>query len=337
MNASDPRPASSGPSLQRLPVALFAAVMGVTGLGLVWQLAGEVFGLDFGAGLGEVLVMAGAGVFIVLAAAYGRKAMRHPGAVRAEFGDPAAAGFFSTIPIGVLLLSAGWAEQWPAVASVMFWVSITAMLILAVVALARLFREPHPLEAATGGWLLAMVSPILVPLAAVPLGFPEMAMLCLGLGLAMWAVLMPVIVARFVIGQPLPPGLRPGWFILLVPPMVIFIGYLKVGGPLDLFAHALFAMGLLLAAGLMVAARDVAAWPFTVAWWAFTFPFDGVAAAALTYHQAMPTPVSLALAVAAVALATAIVAFVAVKTLHALATGRLLAPAPVPATTPASD
>lgn len=237
----------------------------------------------------------------------------------------------------MLLLSAGIAPQWPALAAPLFWVSATVMLAMAAKLTARLFRDTQALDAANGSWLLGMVSPILAPLAGVPLGYNGMAQVCLSVGVAMWVLLFPIILARMVIGSTLPPGLRPTWFILIVPPLIIFVGYTSLmGGQLDFFGRTLGTMGLFLTAALMWASRDIRRWPFTVAWWAFTFPFDGVAAALLTFQAAEPSPGMRLAAMAAVGLTTAIVGFVTLKTLAGLTRGTLLAPPPVPPV-PAAD
>jgi len=317
-------------ALEALPVGLFAAVMGITGLGLVWRSTAEVFAID--AFFGDLLIFAGAAVFVVLASAYVTKTLRFRPAVAAEYADSAEAGFFSAIPIGILLISAGWADRWPSFAAIMFWLSVTTMLVLAVLLAGRLFRDPHPYDAANGSWLLGMVSPILAPLAGMQLGYAGTAYFCLSLGFAMWLVLFPVILARMIFGPTVPAGLRPSWFILLVPPMVIFLGYMEVtGSSLDFLSKSLFYLGLFLTVALIWAARDVAQWPFTVAWWAFTFPLDAVAAAAVRYHQLAPSAITEALAIGAIGLATITVGVVSVRTLLALSKGRLLlkqAPAP---------
>jgi len=330
MNESQTETGLRHQSLKMLPVGLFAAVMGVTGLGLVWWQFAEVFALD--ALYGDILVFVGALIFAVLAGAYGLKSIRHADAVAGEYADTAGAGFFSAIPIGVLLIAAGWAIRWPALANLLFWISTTAMLALAALLMARLVRDTHALDAANGSWLLGMVSPILAPLAGGPLGHTEMSYLCLSVGLGMWLVLFPIILARTIFGSPVPPSARPTWFILLVPPMIIFVGYLQLtGNGLDMFARTLFFLGLLLFAALCWASRDVVRWPFSVAWWAFTFPLDAVAAGAVVYHQAAPTEATQSVAIAAVALATVTITAVSARTLHALFSGTLLINPPVPA------
>jgi tellurite resistance protein len=93
--------------------------------------------------------------------------------------------------------------------------------------------------------------------------------------------------------------------------------------PLELLHH----LALLMAAPLLYAARACRRWPFGAPWWAFTFPLDALAGAAVRYagkHAGGPWTV---LAGSLLLLATAAVTVVLARTLIALARGTLLKPA----------
>ena len=61
--------------------------------------------------------------------------------------------------------------------------------------------------------------------------------------------------------------------------------------------------------------------PFSVAWWAYTFPTSALAGALLRYHQAVPGVATGLLAVAALAIATLAFVVVAARSLRALTIG----------------
>lgn len=320
VNSSASRPAA-GVSVADLPVSLFGAVMGIAGLGLLWRETAAVFGAP--PAVGEALVFTGAALLVVIGLAYVAKILRHRPRVAAEYANSAQVGFFSTIPIGGLLVSAGMIPYSTALADALWWPSTALMFALSLLLVARLLAESHPVDSANGSWLICTVSPIIVPLAGLPLGHHEISHFMLSIGLFMWVVMFAIVLNRTIFGSEMELGLRPTWFIFIVPPAITFLSYLEItGGTLDFFARSLFYLTMFLTAVLLYVARGFLRWPFTVAWWAFTFPLVAMAFAAVTYHAADPRPATAALALAAIALTTAIVALVAYRTARNLLTGR---------------
>jgi len=311
----------TGVSLADMPVSLFGSVMGISGLGLLWRDVASEFGAP--PAIGETLDFLGAAVFVFLGLAYVLKILRHRPRVVAEYADSAQAGFFSTIPIGALLVSAGLIPWYAVLADILWWPSTALMFALSVLLVARLLAESHPVDSANGSWLIGTVSPIIVPLAGLPLGHHELSHFMLSIGMLRWVVMFAIVLNRTIFGSEMELGLRPTWFIFIVPPSMTFVSYLDItGGGLDFFARSLFYLTMFLTAVLLVVARGFLRWPFTVAWWAFTFPLVAMASAAVTYHAAEPRPVTAAIALAATALTTFIVALVAYRTARNLLTGK---------------
>jgi tellurite resistance protein len=318
-------PASNPPAKQTLaalPVSLFGAVMGVAGLGLLWRDVAEVFGGPFL--IGEALIFLGAGIFALVGAAYILKFLRHRDQVAAEYRNSAQVGFFSTIPIAGLLLSAGLFPYSVALADILWWLSTALMFVLSLLLVSRLLTESHPVDNANGSWLIGMVSPIIVPIAGLQLCHHAISHFMLSIGIFMWLVVFTIIMNRTIFGGEVAHGLRPTWFIFLVPPSIIFISYMDMkGGELDFFARSLYSLTIFLTAVLCFVARDFLKWPFSVAWWAFTFPLVAMASATVVYYRYEPGPASLAIAIAAIVLTNLIVAPVSVQTIKALISGGL--------------
>jgi tellurite resistance protein len=310
-------------ALRFLPAGLFGSVMGLAGLGLAWRAAEAI--LPVPALIAELWICLALLALAVLLPAYACKAWRHFAAVREELTNPALLGFSATLPVGITLAAAGVAPYSTALADLLWWTGALLLLAMQAWALVLLLSGRFRLAHVNGGLLIVLVGGIVTPFAGLPLGHAALstAMFCVSAAAAPFV--MGAILYRMAAGPALPEALRPSWFILLVPPSLIYVNgdtlWPGQGMPLELLHH----LALLLAAALLYAARGCRRWPFGAPWWAFTFPLDALAGAALRHagtHAGGPWTV---LAGMLLLLATVAVTIVLVRTLMALVRGALLA------------
>jgi tellurite resistance protein len=167
------------------------------------------------------------------------------------------------------------------------------------------------------GWLIIMVGGIVLPGPGIALGHVEAARFMFGISAAAAPILMALLFFRAVLGPPLPQALRPTWFVLLVPPSLIYANGLALYEALP-FLENLFYFGLVLGAALLIYARGFWRWPAGAPWWAFTFPLDALAYAAARYAQDHPSALWKGVAGATLLLATLFVLVVLLRTLISL-------------------
>jgi tellurite resistance protein len=314
-------PAPSG-WLARLPVALFGAVLGISGLGIAWRSAARVFhapGI-----VGEALLVAGTALFALLFVLYAAKILRAREAVLAEFLHPGQSSFFGTLTIAFTLTATA-ALPWSRPAAELLWMVGTALqATLVVLVFGNWIARPMTLDHVHPGWFILMVGiEVGVPVGAA-LGHVDISWGALALGCLSALVLYPLILYRLFFHDPLPPPLRPTLFILIAPPALIFLAYLNLaGGTLDAFGLIVFFAGIFFTALVLSLPRLFLGLPFAVSWWAYTFPLDAITTAALNYHERIGQPASAALALALLALTSAIVATVTARSLIALGRKKL--------------
>jgi tellurite resistance protein len=312
-------------ALRFLPASLFGAVMGLAGLGLAWRGAAAV--LDVPAGIAEAWVALAALFFVALVPAYVLKAFRHPQAVGEELANPATIGFCATLPVGMTLLAGGLQPHLPRIGLAIWWAGVVMLVALQLRMLWRLTRGVK-LAQVNGGWLIVFVGGIVVPSSGLPLGEAQVSAAMFTFSACAAVLVLPLVIYRVAFGPAMPEAMRPGWFIMLVPPSLIYLNGLAVwGGAGASWLEALYLAGLTLAAVLFVAARGLARWPFGAPWWAFTFPLDALAGAATRFAQDHPHPWGRWVAGVALVVAALFAAWVLVRTLAALARGSLLRPA----------
>jgi len=303
-------------SLKQLHIGFYGAVMGLAGLGLTARAAAPLFPGTFRAPayFTEVWVALGAIALALLLPLYLLKLAKHPEAVREDFTNPLYLGFCGALPVGMSLVAGGIGAYFPAAGHALWWASFALLLAFQAWALLRWLSGGVELAKVNAGWLIILVGGIVLPGPGIALGHEEASRFVFGVSSAGAALLMPLLFYRALAGPPLAEALRPSWFILLVPPSLIYANGIALY-PEARFLELLYPFALVLAVALLAYARGLARWPFGAPWWAFTFPLDALAYAAVRYAQDHPFAPWRALAALALALATLFVALVLVRTL----------------------
>jgi tellurite resistance protein len=302
---------------------MYGAVMGLAGLGLTARAAPPLFPgvVKAPAYFTELWVLFGIAALAILLPLYFLKFISSPGAVREEFDNPATLGFCGALPVGMALVAGGLGPYAPDFAVALWWVAFCLLLAFQVWALLRILRggiEPAQVNA---GWLIILVGGIVLPGPGLALGLREASQFTFGVSATVAPILMALLLYRAALGSPLPEALRPTWFILLVPPSLIYANGLALY-PETPFLENLFYFALVLGVALLIYARGFLRWPFGPAWWAFTFPLDALAYASIRYAQEHEGGPWRAIAGVTLALATAVVVLVLLRTVHSVASRR---------------
>jgi len=293
--------------------------MGLAGLGLTARAAAPLFPgvIRAPAWFTEPWVLLGAVAFCILVPLYLVKLIRFPSAVKAEFVSPVQIGFCGALPVGMSLVAGGVAPYWFQLGNILWWISFVLMLAFQAWALVRWLSGGIELAQVNAGWLIVMVGGIVLPGPGIALGNVEASRFVFGISAAATPLLMALLFYRAALGPPLPEALRPSWFILLVPPSLVYANGLALYESMA-FLENLFFSGLVLAVALLVYSRNFLRWSFGPPWWAFTFPLDALAYAAVRYAQDHPGALWRGVAAIALALAALFVVMVLVKQLLAL-------------------
>jgi tellurite resistance protein len=300
-------------------VGAFGAVMGLAGLGLSARAAATVFPgfVRAPAYFTEIWVAFGLVALLILLPSYLLKLIRYPQAVKEDFTNPSLLGLCGTLPVGMTLVAGGIAPYSAFIGNLLWWTACALMLAFQIWALVRWLSGGIELAKLNAGWLIILVGGIVVPGPGIPLGHIEVSRFFFGVSATIAPLLTALLLYRAMAAAPLPEALRPSWFILLVPPSLIYANGMALFS-LE-FLEILYFSGLVLALALLVYARDFLRWPFAPSWWAFTFPLDALAYAAARYAQGHPSLPWTLLAAAALAVATLFVVVVLWKTARSAA------------------
>lgn len=270
--------------LQFLPVSFFSMAMGLSGLSIALQQADALrSGLG---GAGTALGLLSAVLFLLLCGLYAAKLARHPAAVREELSHPVKMSFGASFTVSLVLLSIAFHEAAPSL-SWWLWVvgSVLHLAFTLYVLNTWIYQPGFEIHHISPAWFIPVVGNILVPVAGVAHGALEISWFYFSIGLLFWIVLFTIIVYRMIFHNPLPEKLLPTLFILIAPPAVGFIAYVRLTDGIDAFAHVLYYGALFLTLLLFMQLPRFLRLPFFLSWWAYSFPLAAMTIATLIMHR----------------------------------------------------
>jgi len=276
---------SESTRITNFPISFFAMVMGLCGLTIATQKLEGL--LSVGDMASTVLLGITLFVLVALTVAYAVKAVRHWDLCAAEFNDPVRLSFFPTFSISLLLVSIAFLPISDTVSFVL-WIIGTALHLVLTLAVLSIWVQHEKFEIThmNPAWFIPVVGNILVPLAGIDHAPAEISWFFFSVGLVFWIVLQTLFFYRVFFHRPLPERLLPTFFILLAPPAVGFIAYVKLTGVVDSFANVLYYFAVFTFLFLLVQLRTLRKARFFLSWWAYSFPLAALTIASiLMYHQ----------------------------------------------------
>ncbi|MET9558046.1 TDT family transporter [Streptomyces sp. NPDC006645] len=301
-------------------------------------------------------------LLVVLAARAGHW-IHHRDRARAQLLDPAVAPFYGCLAMALLAVGGATLTVGRQVIGESAAVAVDAVLFTAgtLVGLAAAVGVPylmvvrHRVRAADASpvWLLPVVAPMvsaalgpaLIPYLPAGQWREALLLACyalFGMSLLATLILLPLVFGRLVLLGPLPVALTPALFLVLGPlgQSTTAVGHFARATPAfavpDTFAVLYgvpvlgFALLWLALAGAMVVRAVRRGMPFSMTWWAFTFPVGTCVTGAAGLARVTGLAALSWLALGLFALLTAAWAVAWTRTVHGLVSGALPAAPPVP-------
>jgi len=146
-------------------------------------------------------------------------------------------------------------------------------------------------------------------------------------GLVYWLGLLPIVLRRLFVEGTMPARLMPTLAILVAPPAVASISWVKLGGAwTDPIATVLLALTMFQVVVLATLAPDLRKVPFALPSWAYTFPLAAASVALIAAQAAGAGDLYGWCGGVTLAIATALVLFLGALTVRGFANGHLLQP-----------
>lgn len=269
--------------LNHFPIMMFAITMGLSGIAIVYQKATLWLGLPSSINL--TLIILATLIFITIASTYALKILFYFEAVIQEFNHPIRINFFATVSISLLLFSIIYSEISITLSSILWYIGATLQTFLTFYTINFWMRKNIDITHLNPAWFIPIVGNVIVPIGGESFVPFTILFYFFTVGIFFWIILLPIIMNRIIFHQPLTHKFIPTLFIMIAPPSISFMSYIKLTGDFDLFASFLYNIGLFFTLLLLLKINDFIKLPFFISWWAFTFPLTAITIASLlAYH-----------------------------------------------------
>lgn len=300
--------------LQFFPIMMFAIVMGLSGLTIVFQKAHEVLGVN--KLVGDILLVIDTIVFVVILCFYIAKILKHFDEVKKEFNHPVRINFFAASAISFLLVSVVYHDVNIDIARYCFYIGTAMQTFFTFYTIQFWINKNLEITHSNPAWFIPIVGNVIVPVAGFNLVDNNFLMYYFSIGIFFWIVLTSILINRIIFHHQLMVKFMPTLFIFIAPPAVSFISYVKMTGEFDMFASILFNLALFFSFLLIFMYKNFLNLKFFISWWAFTFPLAAVTIASMLAFTKTSLVFYSFLAYFFMIMTTTVVLIVAYKTLQ---------------------
>lgn len=271
--------------IKYFPVSFFSVILGMAGLAIASQKTETILKVPLN--LSQYILIATVILFVIISLIYLIKMIKFSNEVKMEFNHPIKLSFFPTFSISLILLSIAYLSVNPVISKYL-WISGTAIhFILTIIIVSILIQHnKFEIKQMNPSWLIPAVGNILVPVAGVSHFSPEISWFFFSIGFIFWIILLIIFFNRIIFHSPLPNKLLPTLFILIAPPAVGFISFVKLTGGINEFGKILYYFALFLVFLLFAQLKLFYKIKFYLSWWAYSFPIAAITIATiLMFHE----------------------------------------------------
>ena len=275
--------------LQFFPITAYSIIMGLSGLTVVFnkfyhmQWMPKVFY--------DVSLFFTLGLFLLITFLYGRKAIRYYEEVVADFKHRIRINFFSAISISFLLLSIAFLGFWPFLSMIFWWVGLLLHTALMFYTISFWIQHNFEIQFMNPAWFIPVVGNMLIPVVGVEFMPKGLSFFYFAVGFFFWIVLFTIFLNRAIFHHQLPQKFIPTLFILIAPPAVGFIAYMRIAQSWDGFAVLLLFLAYFFVVLILFLYKSFRKIKFFISWWAFTFPLDAITIASVVAYQVTAQPI----------------------------------------------
>ena len=269
--------------LQFFPIMMFAIVMGLSGLTLVFKKLSHTLYLP--SFLPFIMTIATSVIFLIITYMYLKKIMKHKKEVLSELSHPIRINFFAASSISILLISGIYKDTITPLSQILFIIGAALHMFFTFYTIKYWINNNLEMQHSNPAWFIPIVGNLIIPIAGKDFVDDSILYFYFSIGIFFWIILFSIILNRIIFHNPFAPKFMPTLFILIAPPALGFVSYIKLTGNLDFFAHILFNLGIFFTILVFVMYKNFINIKFFISWWAFTFPMAAVTLSSLVMYE----------------------------------------------------
>ena len=269
--------------IQYFPITAFSMIMGLSGLSIAFA---KFYHLQWLPRIYyDVTLFFTLALFLIFTYMYGRKAILHFDEVKADFMHRIRINFFSAITISFLLLSIAFMTYWPILSLALWWIGLISHTLIMFYTISFWIQHNFEIHFMNPAWFIPVVGNILVPVAGVEYMPKAFTFIYFAIGFFFWIILFAIFLNRAIFHHQMPQKFIPTLFILIAPPAIGFIAYIRIAQSWDGFAVFLLFIAYFFATLLLFLYKSFLKLKFYLSWWAFTFPMMAITIASVVAYQ----------------------------------------------------
>ncbi len=261
--------------LKNFPISFFALILGLSGITIASQKAVEFIKIH--EIVASFMIFFTCFVFTLVTVVYLIKIVKYPKEVKAELQHPARLSFFPAFTISFILLSIVFININNSFSYYLLVIGAVGHLLFSLYILTEWITNiKYNVVHISPAWFIPVVGNILVPIPASIHFHEDISWFFYSIGFILWIVLLTIFMYRAFFDKPLPEKLIPTFFILIAPPAIGFISYVKLVGEIDSFAKIMYFFAVFTFILLLAMFRSFIKINFFLSWWAYTFPIAAI-------------------------------------------------------------
>lgn len=269
--------------LQFFPVMMFSIVMGLSGISLVFKKLSEV--MMFPSFIGILFGAISTIIFVVVLITYLLKILKYKNEVKKEMNHPIRVNFFAAISISTLLLSIFYRNNIDELSQILFIIGSCLHIFFTFYTIKFWINNNLEIVHSNPAWFIPIVGNLIVPIAGKGFVDENILYFYFSIGIFFWIILFSIILNRIIFHKQFAAKFMPTLFILIAPPSIGFLSYIKMVGDLDFFAHILYSLALFFTILIFVMYKNYMNIKFFISWWAFTFPMASITLANILMYE----------------------------------------------------